>query len=190
MQPSNQDTQDSSKNTDRESDTTAVRTRESTSSIPNLPIETRPTIRPVLVWVFLTIFVGSALVIYISRNVEKVGGPSVAEVTMQVVAVIAILIVIRFAIRAFILTRTTYEVGENYVRREYTLLLRTRAQIVPTEVIRSIEMSQSRVQKLMGYGTISMNKGLGDIRLENLRKPHETHGALADIVDEKSESNL
>lgn len=189
-QPSNQDTQDKPTNTGQESETNGTDTNEYPGKSPDLPIKTRPTIRPTIVWVFLTVAVGSVLALYISMNVEKIGGPHMTEVAIQVVVVIALLIVARFAIRAYILTRTTYEISENHVRREYTLLMRTRAQVVPTEVIRSIEMRQSRVQKLMGYGTITINQGLGDIRLENLLDPHSTQEMISDVVELKSKSDL
>lgn len=156
----------------------------------SLPIQTSPTIRPVLVWMVITVVLAAAVIGYVASNVEAVGGPDIANVLVQVVLAIAVLVLIRLAIKMFVLTRTEYLVDADRIRRQYSLLMRTWEREVPAEMIRSRELRQSRIQKLLGYGTIEINRGLGDIRLENVANPHEIGDALTVIARDDSDSKL
>lgn len=156
----------------------------------SFPIQTNPTIRPVLVWMVITVALAAAVIGYISGNVEAVGGQEIANVLVQVVGAIAVLVLVRLAIKVFVLTRTEYLVDESRIRRQYSLLLRTWEREVPAEMIRSRELRQSRIQKLLGYGTIEINRGLGDIRLENVANPHEIADALTVIARDDGDSKL
>ena len=153
-------------------------------------IKTRPTIRPVLVWIAITIIVGAGIVTGISTNSEAIGGQGLSEILIQAVIVLAVLVLGRFGIRALILTRTTYEISDDYLRRQYTLLMRTRVQEVPTYLVRSTELRQSRIQKSMGYGSIAVNQGLGEIQFENIPQPYSTYEALSDTIEAKTHSDI
>jgi hypothetical protein len=156
----------------------------------SFPIQTTPTIRPVLVWMVITVALAAAAIGYIAGNVEAVGGQDIANILVQVVGAIAVLVLVRLAIKVFVLTRTEYLVDESRIRRQYSLLMRTWEREVPAEMIRSRELRQSRIQKLLGYGTIEINRGLGDIRLENVANPHEIGDALTLIARDDSDSKL
>ena len=156
----------------------------------SLPIETSPTIRPVLVWMVITVALAAAVIGYVSSNTDQVGGQEIANILVQVVVVIALLVLVRLAIKVFVLTRTKYVVDATRIRRQYSLLLRTWEREIPSEMIRSRELRQSRIQKLLGYGTIEINRGLGDIRLENVENPHDIADALTVITRSDSDSKL
>ena len=153
-------------------------------------VETGPTIRPVLIWMGIAVVVAVGIVALVSSNAEILGGPNLAEILVQAVVVLAVLVVARFGIRAAILTRTTYVVTGKTIRRKYTLLMRTRVREVPTDLIRSSELRQSRIQKLLGYGTIAINQGLGEIRLEHVHEPAAVQEAISSVVESRSHADL
>lgn len=135
-------------------------------------LQTTPSVRPTVVQMAIAFLGIIAVVAAISLNQHALGGQDNAEIATQVVGVIGLLIILRLAIQIFVLTRTVYEINENRIQRRYSLFLRTSSREVPIEMVRSNELEQKRVQKVMGYGTVRVNQGLGDIRLENVRNPH------------------
>lgn len=154
-----------------------------------LPVETSPTIRPPLVWMGLTVVVSLLIVGYLATNPQAVNGEDVARILIQVVGVIAMLILIRLIIQIFILTRTNYRVDEDKVKRSYSLLLRTWEREVPIEMVRSSEFRQNRVQKLMGYGTIEINRGLGELQLENIEESTAAREAISVLAAQRSSAD-
>ena len=173
----------------------AVEPSEETGSSPagasTAPIvETGPTIRPVLIWMGIAVVIAVGVVALIASNAEALGGQDLAGILVQAVVVLTVVVVARFVIRAAILTRTTYEVTGETVRRRYTLLMRTRVREVPTDRIRSSELRQSRIQKLLGYGTIAINQGLGEIRLEHVEEPMAVRNAIGQVIESESQSEL
>ncbi|MGM0371783.1 MAG: PH domain-containing protein [Halobacteriota archaeon] len=155
-----------------------------------LPVETRPTIRPVLVWMAIVISMGVGAIALVFSKADAVGGPELAKILIQAVGILTLLVVLRLAIRAVILRRTTYTITNDTVRRQYTLLLRTRVREVPADVIRSSELRQSRIQRFLGYGTLAVNEGLGEIDLEHVPDPQAIRGALRDVIDTRSDTTL
>lgn len=149
---------------------------------------TTPTIRPTLVWIAITILGLIAAVAVITANQEALGGQNTAEIAVQIVAILGILIIIRLGIRIFILTRTEYLINEEYVRRKYSLLMRTKEREVPISVIRSGQLEQNRIQYILGYGNIKLNEDLGAIRLDNIRDPHDIQSLISDHRIEEANS--
>ena len=115
----------------------------------SFPIQTNPTIRPVLVWMVITVALAAAVIGYISGNVEAVGGQEIANVLVQVVGAIAVLVLVRLAIKVFVLTRTEYLVDESRIRRQYSLLLRTWEREVPAETRRAIAETFSDRERIV-----------------------------------------
>lgn len=160
--------------------------RQSTETL----VETKPTVRPTLVWMAITVALAAVIGGYVATNQSAFGGPETTRVVLQVVGVVALLSLIRLTIKLFVLTRTTYRITSDSITREYTLLLRTRQQQVPSGMVRSTELRQSRVQKLLGYGTMEINRGLGGITLENVPQPAEVRDALTAITEGQSRSSV
>lgn len=159
-----------------------------TDGQPDTPFRTTPTVRPTLIWIAVTVLAVSASIAVIVANQQLLGGPNMVEIAVQVVVVIGALIMLRLAIRIFILTRTTYEVDKQRVSRKYALLMRSSEREVPIEIIRSSHLQQNRVQSLLGYGDITINEDLGAIRLDNVKNPHQLQSMISDYRFTQSDS--
>lgn len=169
--PQERDDVQESKNQTMSSDTSA---RQHTEKVRRTP-----TIKPTLVWLGVVIL-GLVIAIFgILNNQQSMGGQSTAEVAVQVVGVLGILIILRLAIRIFVLTRTTYELDQQRIQRKYSLFMRTRVREVPIEMIRSSQLQQNRIQNLMGYGDIKVNEDLGSISIENVNDPHQIQSLIS-----------
>lgn len=142
-------------------------------------LRTNPTIRPTLVWMGISMVATIAVVAAILQNQQALGSADTTEIVVQVVGVIELLVLTRLAIRVFVLTRTTYEVDDSRIRRQYSLFLRNSSREVPMEMVRSSQLEQNRVQNLLGYGTIRVNQGLGGIRLENVEEPRRIQSRIS-----------
>lgn len=156
---------------------------------PEEVFETTPTIRPVLVWAGLTLFIGGAILAFIYANPTLLGDPRLTEIFYWAILLLVIATILRFAVKMFILTRTEYVVTPDDIRREYELLYRRKARELPLEKIRGIEYSQNRIQSLMGYGTLSFlaggtNQSLGFVEFENLRDPDVARRRIRRFVKE------
>lgn len=187
-QARDQSSTDSDENSASETSATDPKSRTASGKL-DLPIETNPTVRPILVWMATTLVLAIGLIGYVSSNVDSFGGTEITNLIIQVIGVVTVLLLIRFTIKAFVLTRTTYHIGRRHVSRRYSLLFRAWEQTIPTSMIRSSELRQSRVQKLLGYGTIEINRGLGDVRLENVESPTELREVMQEIIIEQTDSN-
>ncbi|USZ69516.1 PH domain-containing protein [Halorussus salilacus] len=175
------DTPDEDAPTDAESDAT---TPESEQKPVSTPIRTHPTIRPTLIWLGVVAVLGGGVIAAIWTNTDLVGGPDVANVVIQAVGLLTLLGVLRFMTRVYVLRQTKYVVDEDTISRQYELFFRTWRRTVPVSKVRSHELRQSRVQKLLGYGTISLNQGLGAIELENVTSPHSLYDDVSTLVEQ------
>lgn len=148
------------------------------------PVTATPTVRPTLVWLAIVGLGGGALTGLIVSNPDLFGGTTQANVVGNAVLLLTGIGVLRFLIRVYVLRRTEYVVDERSLIRRYSLLLRTWRREVPLTMVRSHQLEQGRIQKLLGYGTISVNQGLGDIRFENVREPTEVNEVIAEQVSQ------
>ncbi|MFB6106230.1 MAG: PH domain-containing protein [Halobacteriaceae archaeon] len=146
-----------------------------------LPLETRPTLRPTAIKLGLVAVVGLVLVLVVVSAPSKFGGPSFANLLANAVLLVTAIAVVRYVVHVWVLKRTRYHVTADTIVREYDLLFRSWRREVPVEMIRSHELTQGRVQRLLGYGTIHVNQGLGEIRLEHVEQPHERHDVVTRI---------
>jgi len=148
-----------------------------TSEDVDVLLQTTPTLRPTLLLMGMSIVVGFAAIGFLLRNPTTVGGDAqLTELVRNAIAVLLLLILIRLTIRIFVLRRTRYVIREDVLRREYTLLYRHWAREVPIRQLRGHEYSQSRIQTLLGYGTIRMltggtNQSLGFVEFEDVPDP-------------------
>lgn len=145
-------------------------------------LRTGPTIKPTLVQLGVVLVVGVALFGYLRARPELLGSPSITNTASLVVALVTLVAVIRFVIRVIILKRTTYVVTADRVELSYELLFRVRSKGVRFDKLRSHELDQNRVQSLLGYGTVSLNRGLGPIRLENVEEPDLVYRTIRQCV--------
>lgn len=147
--------------------------------------ETHPTVRPTLVWLALVVLVGAGATGLLTARPGVVGGEEVADPVVRAVLLLTVAGVVRFLVRAYVLRRTTYVLDGDEVTRRYRLLLRVHERTVPLGMVRSHELNQSRVENLLGYGSITLNQGLGDIELENVPDPERVHERVTALVGEE-----
>ncbi|WP_262177532.1 PH domain-containing protein [Haloarcula laminariae] len=145
-------------------------------------LRTRPTIRPTLVRLGVVLVVGLALFGVLRARPRLLGEPSISKTAALVVALITLVLVIRFVVRIIILKQTTYVITADRVELSYELLFRVRSKGVRFDKLRSHELNQNRVQSLLGYGTLSLNRGLGPIRLENVEEPELVYRTIRQCV--------
>ncbi|MFB6309291.1 MAG: PH domain-containing protein [Haloarculaceae archaeon] len=144
---------------------------------------TQPTIRPTLIRTVILVVVVIALFVVLQTNPTLLGDEQITNTTALVVAVLGVIATIRFAIRIFVLRRIRYEITKDRVQRRFSLFFKTQSRGVPFDRVRSHELTQNRVQKLMGFGTIALNQGLGGLKLENVQNPHEVYRAISKLSD-------
>lgn len=156
--------------------------------VPALPFETTPALKPTLLLIALTLFVGTVTVGYLVANPETVAGdPGLTELVWNAVGVLVVLLLVRLVLRLYLLSRTTYVVDSDAVRREFSLLYRHESREVPLAQLRGHEFSQSRVQRLLGFGTVRMltggtNRSLGFVEFEDLPRPTRVRDLLRGLV--------
>ncbi len=141
-------------------------------------LRTHPTLRPTLVRMGVILVVGLALFGTLLARPELLGSPDITKTAALVVALVVLVAMIRFVIRVIVLKRTTYLVTADRVELRYELLFRVRSKGVRFDKLRSHELNQNRVQSLLGYGTVSLNRGLGPIRLENVEEPDRVYQTI------------
>lgn len=155
--------------------------------------ETHPTIRPELVRLAVTLAVGALIFATLKTNPELLGDPDLSDVASTIVALLTALAVVRSLIHIFVLTRTTYAIDEAVVRQEYELFYRAQSREIPLDQLRSHEFRQSRIQALLGYGTISFltggtNQSLGFVEFEHLDDAKAVRNAVRDQLADRAET--
>lgn len=129
---------------------------------------TRPTIKPALVRLGVTLAVGAVAVAVLSLNPTLLGSVELTDITLVLVQILVFVAVVRILIDILIISNTEYVITDRLVRRSYSLFGRTKSREVPYDRVRSAERSQSRIEYFLGIGTIRLNQGLGDLTLSNL----------------------
>lgn len=142
----------------------------------NVLYRTGPSLRPAVVKLGAALFVGVVVVGYVLANPQFLGSRQNSEIASYVVALLAVLLLARYAIRVYLLNRYEYTVTERGVRWEYSLFHKTRSRELPFAKIRGHELRQDRIQALLGFGTVAFlsggtNQSLGFVRLENVADP-------------------
>jgi Bacterial membrane flanked domain. len=141
----------------------------------DLKIDTTPTLKPTAIWLLLIITLGVSIILYVYFQRDSLANPQTADILMRAIALLTLIVVIRLVIRLFILSRTRYLVDSVRITKRFDLLYRRRRQEVPLSKVRSHELRQSRIQTVLGFGTIRLNQGLGPIELENIPEPHQVY---------------
>lgn len=145
-------------------------------------LRTNPTTRPTLIRLGLVLLVSLGLFGYLQFEPEALGSPDITNTAAIVVLLLGLILTIRYLVRTVVLVRTTYLVTETRVEQQYELLFRTRSKGIRFDKVRSHELNQNRIQSLLGYGTISLNRGLGPLRLENVDEPESVYETIRTCV--------
>ncbi|ARS89097.1 PH domain-containing protein [Natrarchaeobaculum aegyptiacum] len=148
---------------------------------------TRPTIRPALVWIGLTVLIGGTIAVALFQNVLGLEDPELSSILGWVVVFVVAIVVARFLVRIYILTRTQYLVTDDAIRYEFTLWFRRRSRDVPFTQVRGHELDQNRVQRTFGVGTVAVltggtNASLGYLEFHNVPNP----GRVRSIIRERT----
>lgn len=141
-------------------------------------LRTHPTIKPTLVRLGVALTVGVALFALLQVRPELLGSADVTGTVALVVLFLTVAVSVRYLVRIVVLRRTTYVVTDRRIEREYRLLYRTRSKGIRFDKLRSHELTQSRVQSLLGFGTIALNRGLGPIRLDDVPEPRRVYDTI------------
>lgn len=135
--------------------------------------EATPSTKPVMAWLAITVLAGGTLVGIIVADPDMFGGPSVAEIAANVVLLVTVIAIVRLLVKLYVLTRTRYVLTNTGVRREYTLLYRTWSRELPLGMVRGHELTRSRIETLLGLGTVEFLSGsvagsMGHLKFEAL----------------------
>lgn len=167
-------------------------TERRTSAAHEVPFETTPALKPTLLLIGLTVGLGAVSVGYLVTNPTAVGGDAgLTELVWNALGVLVMLVLIRLVLRLYILSRTTYVVDSGSLRREFSLMYRRRAREIPMSQLRGHEFSQSRVQRLLGYGTVRVltggtNQSLGFVEFEDLPEPAQVRDLVRSLIEERN----
>lgn len=154
--------------------------------------ETSPTIRPVLIWFGIVFVIGTVVLSWLVANPEALGDRKLTEIVFWVAFLVVAAFLLRYVVKMFILTRTRYVVTNDDIRREFELIYRRHARELPMEKIRGMEFNQSRIQSVLGYGTLSFlaggtNQSLGFVEFEHLIHPHDTRDRIRELISRRTE---
>lgn len=154
-------------------------------------LEATPSIKPVLAWLVITVVAAAVVIGFIFAAPGLFGDAAVAEIAANVVFFVAVIAVVRLLVSLYILTRTRYIVTTAGVRREYTLLYRTWSRELPLRMIRGHELTRSRIETLLGVGSVEFLSGsvagsIGHLRFESLPDPNAFRSSVQDQLSTKN----
>lgn len=145
--------------------------------------ETTPSTKLVKLWLGLTLAIGLPVTGYLLAVPDAFGTEGFGGVAGIFAALLTIIGIGRYAIRWLVLRRTTYTVTDDSVRREYELLYRAFSRDLPLEMLRSVELSRSRTESLLGLGSVRMlttggSRSMGYLAFDNVTNPEELRDAI------------
>lgn len=145
--------------------------------------ETTPSTKLVKLWLGFTLLVGLPVTGYLLAVPDAFGTEGFGGVAGIFAALLTTVGVGRYAVRWLVLRRTTYTVTEGNVRREYELLYRAFSRDLPLEMLRSVELSRSRTESLLGLGSVRMlttggSRSMGYLGFDNVTDPEELRDAI------------
>lgn len=148
-----------------------------------LLLELSPTTKPTLLRLAVVLIAGSSLYGYFRTNPTLLGSQDITNTASLIILLAATLVSVRFFIDIFILIRTTYRISPEAVEQRYTLFFRTTSKAVRFDKLRSQELTQNRAQKLLNCGSITLNRGLGELTLNNVESPKEVYNRIQFCAD-------
>ncbi|MEF8781299.1 MAG: PH domain-containing protein [Haloferacaceae archaeon] len=150
--------------------------------------EGSPTIRPVLVVAVAVVLGAGAVVGYLIVNPEALGDREVAEILSNAVLVLAAVVLLRLWVKILVLRKTRYVIRDDSIHRRYSLLYKQWTREIPVTKLRGHEYAQSRIQTLLGYGTIRLltggtNHSLDYLEFEHVDDPEGVRDRVRELVD-------
>lgn len=117
-----------------------------------------------------------------------------SESLAGVIGVLGSLVVLRYVGRMYVLRRTKYVVTRREVRRERKLLFSHSTREIPVSRIRGVEMTQTPLQRLLGYGSVSVltagpNQSLGFVSLSQVPEPRDRREELRTVMSVPGNQN-
>lgn len=184
MSKQDHDTQQES--TVQETTTSSTKSNADENRSQTVLMTTKPTLRPTIIKIVLLLLVGLSGITLLTVV------PSVAEAELTGVAQLGVGILlalglIRYSVHLMVLRRTTYKLFPHGVRREFELFFRIKKREVLYRQIRSHEFNKSRIQSLLGYGSIMLNQGLGTLVLTDVPDPENVYERVCEEVSETSD---
>ena len=149
--------------------------------------QTRPTLKPTLLALGLTVAMWVAVVGLLMSNPDLIITEDLTDVVEIVAHLIFAFVALRLLIRLYILSRMSYTVRDGRIIREYSLLYRYRRREVPIQKVRGVEIRRDPVETILGYGTVSVlsggvDQGLGFLTFDNVPNPDDVASALNDAI--------
>lgn len=164
-------------------DTQTTDATEQSAEQEGVVLETNPTMTPTLIRLGLVLLVSLGLFGYLQFDPQALGSPDITNTAALIVLLLGLVLTIRFLIRTLVLARTRYVITGSRAEQRYELLYRTHSKGIRFDRVRSHELTQNRIQSLLGYGTISMNRGLGSLRLENVDEPETVYETIRTCIE-------
>jgi hypothetical protein len=143
----------------------------------------KPTTKPTLIQLGIVLLGSIGVFAYLQVNPEAIGSPDLTTTASLLVLLLGAILTLRYLVRTIILVRTTYTVTTDRIEQQYELLFRTHAKGIRFEKVRSHEMNQNRIQSLLGYGSISVNRGLGPLNIEDVENPDDVYETVRSLAN-------
>ncbi|MFD1597680.1 PH domain-containing protein [Halobellus rarus] len=148
----------------------------STDAESDVVVETQPTLKPTILSLATVLVAGIAIVAYLFAEPTLLGTTERTEIAANLVVLLTVVGAGRFLLRLYVLTRTRYVVTPDAVRREYSLLYKTFSRELPLSKIRSHELRRSRVETVLGIGSVgfltgSVSQSPTHLEFENVPHP-------------------
>lgn len=149
---------------------------------PEVLHETTPLLWPTIGLSALVLAVAISSVLTLFRNPDLVGGREFAELLINGIVILTLLLVVRLLIKLIVLVRTKYVIHEEGFKSEYELAYRKKSREIPVEQLRGREHERSRLETLTNCATIRLltggtDRSLGFIEFSSIPD--------ANTVDEK-----
>lgn len=152
--------------------------------------ETGPSLRPAIVKFILAVISGACIVAYLLTHPQLFGSQQNTEIGTYVVILVIVILLIRYAVRIYMLKQYRYLITNDGVRWEYSLFYKTQSRELPFNKIRGYEFQQDRIQSFFGFGTISLlsggtNQSLGFIRFENIAASDDVQSIIRENINDE-----
>ncbi len=161
--------------------------------------ETTPSTKLVKLWLLATLLVGGPATGYFLTVRDAFGTEGFGGVAGLFVGLLTVVGVGRYTVRWLVLRRTSYVVTDTAARREYELLYKSFSRELPLGMLRSVELSRSRTETLLGLGSVRLlttgaSRSMGYLGFDNVASPEELRDAVreqrAELVDSDDESDV
>jgi uncharacterized membrane protein YdbT with pleckstrin-like domain len=148
--------------------------------------ESRPSLRPAALAALAVAVATAALAGGLFVGLDDAG-----TTVAGVVAVLGALLFVRYLGRLYVLSRTSYLVTEREIRREFSLFLVRSSREVPVHQLRGLHLSQTPLQRLLGYGSVEVlttgtERSLGFLAFQSVPDPATRRDEIRALLRERA----